>query len=236
MGDANFAVDPLADGKRPFLRFDITPSIELKMPLPGGYSWLVTTEVGGYDCIAKYPQFWPDKAHQSSNYFSIDFVPAGAGYPTSVPVLAALGGRVAEIGINSGNGNYIVIDHDGDGLVSSGFQTRYIHLDDVPRKKPVPPATQGVALIAAVNGVGGDTVTQGDQVGILGQSGLSTGYNLHFGVRYQNNGAATVPELARVLMEGKLLKSYQAECSVNSSSVPTDWIRRYPSTNTATGH
>ena len=47
--------------------------------------------------------------------------------------------------------------------------------------------------------------------------------------------AIQFPELTKVLLEGKLLKSYQTECSVNSSGVPTDWIRRYPSTNTATG-
>lgn len=67
---AEFAADPAADGKRPILQFDITPSIELKMPFPAGYSWLVTTEPGGYDCKGVSP--WPDTAHQGTKYFSLD--------------------------------------------------------------------------------------------------------------------------------------------------------------------
>ncbi len=231
------------DGLRPLLAFDITPSIQLKMPLPGGYSWLLTTEIGGYDCRGKMYSsngtlIWPDSAHQGLNYFSIDLSPTDSGYPTNIPILAAAGGKVIQIGTdqNAQNGYFIVIDHDGDGNANTGIQTRYLHLNDVPRKKPVPPATQGVALIAAVNGVGGDTVAQGDQIGVMGNSGASDGTHLHFGVRYADSGVSTLPELAKVVMEGKILKSYQTECSVDTNGVPLTWIRRYPSTLSPTGN
>ncbi len=149
-------------------------------------------------------------------------------------MLAAAGGKVVFAGQASpevGNGYYVVIDHDGDGVVSTGFQTRYLHLAN-------PPARKNGTLLTV-----GDTVQQGDQIGIMGTTGTlpngqpsSTGVHLHFGVRYQNNGSSTVPELTKVLMEGLLLKSYQTECAVNSSGVPTSRIRYYSSTMTPTGY
>lgn len=227
---ADFANDPQADGKRPILQFDFVPSLDLKMPLPGGYAWLLTNESGGYECTGGAP--WPDTAHQGVNYFSLDVTYSGSGYPTSVPVLAAAGGKVI-IKSNSGdsypNGNYVIIDHDGYGDESTGFQTWYLHLADVPRRK------NGTALQT------GDTINQGDQIGFMGSTGhlngvpTSTGVHLHFGVRYQNSGASTVPEMTKVIMEGSLLKSYQTECSINGSGVPISWIRRYSSSMIPTG-
>ena len=52
---ADYASDPYADGKRPILGLTFTPTIELKMPLPGGYSWLLTNEIGGYECKGESP-------------------------------------------------------------------------------------------------------------------------------------------------------------------------------------
>ncbi len=226
----------VSDGYRPILQFDFTPTLDLKMPLPGGYTWLLTTEVGGYDCLAKDPQYWPDTAHQGSNYFSIDITSTGSGYPTSVPILAAAGGKVVFAGKvdlpdpRAANGYYVIIDHDGDGDSNTGFQTRYLHLANPPARK------NGTLL--AVNNI----VQQGDQIGIMGTTGVlpngqpsSTGVHLHFGVRYQDNGASTVPSLTKVIMEGLLLKSYQTECAVDSTGKPTGWIRRYPSTLSPTG-
>ena len=199
------------------------------MPLPGGYSWLLTTEIGGYDCRGKtYDSngnvIWPDKAHQGLNYFSIDFSPTGSGYSGSIPVLAALGGKVIFAGKfdlpdpRAANGYHVIIDHDGDGISSTGFQTRYLHLADLPKKK------NGTLLIV------GNTVDPGDQIGIMGNTGASDGTHLHFGVRYQDDGSASKSELTNVIMEGLLLKSYQSECQVDASGAPTTWIRRYPST------
>lgn len=56
-------------GGRPILAFSYnqpTGMPDFKMPLPGGYSWIVTEEIGGYDCMGTIP--WPDTFHQNANY------------------------------------------------------------------------------------------------------------------------------------------------------------------------
>lgn len=222
-------------GYGPVLRFDFTPTLELKMPLPGNHQWLVTTEVGGYDCLAKDPQLWPDQYHQdvTGNYFAIDFswrnIPdSGATVYTQtsdIPVLAAAGGIVSSVDYNGTNldvpnGYYVVVDHDYDNNLATGISTRYLHLKN-------PPAV-----------VRGQTVSQGDTLGYMGTTGkdangnpTSTGVHLHFGIRYNNSGHSTIPEIAKVVMDGRLLKGYQTECSVDQYGVPTDQVRYYRSGN-----
>jgi hypothetical protein len=77
--------------------------------------------------------------------------------PTGLPVLAAANGKVVEAGTNnlSGYGNYVLIEH------KYGFRTRYSHLSQI--------------LVSA-----GETVAQGERIGLLGSSGLSTGPHLDF--------------------------------------------------------
>ncbi|MBP9760277.1 MAG: M23 family metallopeptidase, partial [Candidatus Pacebacteria bacterium] len=219
---------------RPMLGFTFTPTLSLKMPLPGGYSWLPSTEVGGYDCLGG-SSYWPDQYHQGENYFSIDFTSQnvlttqqGPTPYTSIntPILAAASGKVLVVGTvkDSDNGYHIVLDHDSDGKSDTGFQTRYLHLRDVPKRK------NGVALKKD------DIVAQGDQIGIMGNTGLyTTGTHLHFGVRYKDKGNLFVNDVAKVVMDGKLLKGYQTECKVNTSGAPQSLRLYYPSANTPTG-
>lgn len=208
------------DGQRPLLGLTFTPTLQLKMPLPGNHSWLVTTEVGGYDCLGHVSDGsndpWPDSAHQGANYFSVDFSWRNVGsggaqaYQESdnIPVLAAADGTATVTLNDPYNGNFVVITHG-----STGFSTRYLHLSSVA--------------------VSNNTyVTQGTVIGHMGNVGASNGKHLHFGVRYNGSGAASVSELAKVLMEDRLLKSYQTECSVNpSTGIPMAKIRYYPSSN-----
>lgn len=247
-----------ADSDRPVLKLEFTPPItmpDFKMPLPGKHKWLVTTEIGGTDCVgpvsadkAKDP--WPDFAHSDpsldpnkratiSNYFSIDFSSdnkpddgatvfkvttdeKGKKIATNIPIIAAANGKVAYIGNDSKlNGNYIVLNHSG-ASDETGFTTRYLHLLDKPARQ------DGTKLKK------GDDVTQGEQIGIMGSTGQSTGAHLHFGVRYkssgdhtESSGDHTVSELSYVLMDGLLLKSFQTECM---NGVP---IRYYHSENRA---
>jgi Peptidase family M23 len=205
-------------GYGPVLRFDFTPTIELKMPLPGNHQWLVTTEPGGWDCTGDYDQY-----HDGTNYFSIDFSwrnvsDSGAVIYTAssnIPVLAASGGKVYQAAYSSSNGYYVVINHNNDGDISTGISTRYLHLKELP-------------LVYA-----GQNVQQGTVLGYMGNTGISYGTHLHFGVRYQNSGSSNTVQLTKVLMDGRLLKGYQTECSVNEIGVPTDWNRYYRSYNTA---
>ena len=83
------------------------------------------------------------------------------GAPIGTPVVAAAGGKVIVAkgsGHNGGYGSYIVINHP------DGSQTQYSHLSKV-----------SVAI--------GDTVSQGEQIGLSGNSGRSTGPHLHYNER-----------------------------------------------------
>lgn len=216
----DYASDPYADSRRPILRLDFTPTLQLKMPLPGNHTWLVTTEVGGYDCKGSYDQY-----HDGSNYFSIDFswknvADSGATAYTetsNIPVIAVAGGMVVFAGTDPNkpdNGYFVVINHSGGIDETTGFTTRYLHL-------------KAGSIIVTQNQI----VQQGDRLGYMGNTGLSFGTHLHFGVRYNNNGSSLVPETAKVVMDNWLLKSFQTECSVDANGVPTDWIRYYRSGN-----
>lgn len=82
---------------------------------------------------------------------------------TGAPVKAADSGYVALASSgawNTGYGNYIIIDH------GNGFTTLYAHLSSVFVKS-------------------GENVTRGEQIGLVGSTGHSTGPHLHFEVRYQ---------------------------------------------------
>lgn len=249
----SYGIDPLADARRPALMLAFTPTLELKMPLPGvlgplKLTWLLTNEIGGYECKGEGGDaYWPDIAHtdsgSSGNYYAIDISwvnKDGNGVPSqygryNTPVLVAAGGKVIDVGggNNPGdlNGFYIVIDHDSDGNIITGFSTRYLHLKQAAAR------ANGTPLAI------GNSVNPGDQIGIVGTTGkyangnpTSTAEHLHFGVRYQNHGYSYIPELAKVVMDGLILKSYQTECAVNGSGVPTSRIRYYNSTNTPTGY
>ncbi|MCW2961810.1 MAG: family metallopeptidase [Thermoleophilia bacterium] len=77
--------------------------------------------------------------------------------PAGTPIKAAAGGKVVESAFHEINGHYVIVDH-GDGL-----STFYGHQSE---------------RIAKV----GDEVKQGDVIGKVGSTGLSTGPHLHFGV------------------------------------------------------
>ncbi len=82
-----------------------------------------------------------------------------ASYRRGVPILAAANGKVIERGYEAmGYGNYIVIRH------AYGFSTKYAHMSRIFVHE-------------------GDTVTQGQRIGTMGNTGLSTGQHLHFEVR-----------------------------------------------------
>lgn len=77
------------------------------------------------------------------------------------PVRAAMDGRVAYIGENRGYGRFILIDHGG------GFQTLYGHLYKWLVERGV-------------------SVRAGQEIGLMGDTGYSTGPHLHFTI-YKNS-------------------------------------------------
>lgn len=85
---------------------------------------------------------------------------------TNSPVYSMLNGVVHSKGTDSGQGNWIIIKDDNSSSSTYGYATLYMHL--------AYPVTLNV----------GDTVIQGQQVGIEGSTGQSTGIHLH--VEMQN--------------------------------------------------
>ena len=73
------------------------------------------------------------------------------------PVRASMAGTVTDTGFNSSYGNYIVISHGG------GFQTLYGHLK---------------GFLVKI----GQDVDQGQQIGLMGSTGYSTGSHTHFSI------------------------------------------------------
>ena len=80
--------------------------------------------------------------------------------PEGTPILAAMSGKIAEVGNNRTYGNYIIINH------GNGYQTVYAHMSKTIAKK-------------------GQWVSQGTKIGLVGSTGYSTGPHLHFMV-YKN--------------------------------------------------
>ena len=79
------------------------------------------------------------------------------GSPYGVQIVAALAGTVKFAGYNSSGGNYIEIDH------GNGYVTKYLHCSKLLVSK-------------------GDTVMQGQVIGLVGSTGISTAPHLHFAV------------------------------------------------------
>ncbi len=83
------------------------------------------------------------------------------GAAIGTPVIAAMSGRVGATGVSPVYGNYVILAHGG------GLQTLYGHLSRI--------------LVSR-----GASVSQGQKIGEVGNSGYSTGSHLHFTV-FRNN-------------------------------------------------
>ena len=151
--------------------------------------WLQSNNVGQIPASAghstKYRFIWPEPKAQISQPFGPSKLwvePAYGGYPhfhTGIdlvepfasPIYAADDGVVALVGnTSSGYGNYVVIAHSG------GLDTLYGHLS--------------TALVKV-----GQSVTQGQVVGLEGSTGNSTGPHLHFELRIKNQPVDPTPYL-----------------------------------------
>ena len=124
------------------------------------------------DLLADLPTVWPvgSGIGRITNYFGPEIHPFTgqwylhkgvdiASYRRGVLINAAANGKVVERMYDAmGFGNYVIIRH------SYGYSTKYAHMDKVYVEE-------------------GDTVTQGQKLGTMGNTGLSTGQHLHFEVR-----------------------------------------------------
>jgi murein DD-endopeptidase MepM/ murein hydrolase activator NlpD len=88
--------------------------------------------------------------------------------PVGTPVLAIGDGRIVKTGYTRGNGNWLRIQHN------SVYATAYLHLSHYGK---------GIKI--------GGYVKQGDIIGYVGSTGLSTGPHLDF--RFYKNGYPVDP-------------------------------------------
>jgi murein DD-endopeptidase MepM/ murein hydrolase activator NlpD len=115
--------------------------------------------------VTEFNSIWPTRGEITTYFGEIDrYSPRGhsgldiAG-PWGTPVLAADMGEVLKAYWNGeGYGGLVIIAHP------SGYETWYGHL-----------ARFGVEA--------GERVTRGEQIGLMGSTGFSTGSHLHFEVR-----------------------------------------------------
>lgn len=99
------------------------------------------------------------------------------GAPSGTPIVAVTDGRVSFAGRHGGHGNYVKLSHDG------GLATGYAHMSRI-----------------AVSA--GSHVRQGQVIGYVGSTGLSTGPHLHFEV--YKNGAAVNPKSVSFITQPQL--------------------------------
>lgn len=100
--------------------------------------------------------------------------------PAGTPILAAGDGRIVEAGLNGGYGRWVKIHHD------NGLATGYAHLSRI---------ASGVRRSARIR--------QGQVIGFVGSSGLSTGPHLHF--ELHRNGQPVNPlDVARASQRQRL--------------------------------
>ncbi|MES2643528.1 MAG: peptidoglycan DD-metalloendopeptidase family protein [Myxococcota bacterium] len=105
-------------------------------------------------------------------HLGVDF-----GAPTGTPVRAVADGVVKIAGRHGGHGNFIELDHEGP------YATSYSHLSSILVKK-------------------GQTVNQGDLIGKVGSTGMSTGPHLHY--QFFVNGQYKNPMTVDLPMTGSL--------------------------------
>jgi len=194
---------------------DVKIREEFKLPLPGGKSWRLTSEVGDKGCYGSIP---PLASHTTVNYHSLDFVGTSAvnGQEFNVPVYASASGTIVHAGPDSawpGNGTHVIINHDNKRR-GEGLETKYLHL------------REGSLAVEKES-----HIRQGQYLGILGKSGSGLGYgnwdeHIHIGFYYENSASENKSILQSLHLEGMKLSEYVATCSGGRSD------RYFPSSNT----
>ena len=119
-----------------------------------------------------------------------------ASLPGPGPVVAAAAGTVAVGWDPGGYGNYVTIEH------GAGVATRYGHLASI---------APGIKT--------GATVWMGQQIGVEGSTGHSTGDHLHFEIRV---GGAAIDPVPFMLSRGAPLTGTAIAPSTPSGTGPTD--------------
>ena len=107
--------------------------------------------------------------------------------PTGTPIRAVADGVVGFVGPKGGNGNLVSIRH------GYGYESGYAHLSRFARGLKV-----------------GQRVEQGQVIGFVGSTGLSTGAHLHFGLKHDGKFVDPLErrEIRRPALKGRQLAAY----------------------------
>lgn len=127
---------------------------------------------------------WHPILHKYRAHLGIDYA-AGIG----TQVKSAGDGRITFVGVKGGYGNTIMVNH------TNGYTTLYAHLNNFAR-----------------NTRSGKNVKKGELIGYVGNTGLSSGPHLHFGL-YRNETAinpSSVIKIEKNGLSGKEMKDFQA--------------------------
>ncbi len=126
---------------------------------------------------------WHPVLHRYRAHLGVDF-----GARRGTPVMAAGKGRVVFVGRKGGYGKVVMIYH------GSGYKTLYAHLQGFRKGLRV-----------------GTRVRQGEIIGYVGNTGLSTGPHLHFGL--YKNGRPINPlravKITSAALKGEKLQEFQ---------------------------
>ena len=237
------------------LTFDDPTPLDIKMPLAGGQSYLLTTEAGGRDC--KYDSLafsaWAKPGNtqltktQQQNFLACEVDPAHSDYTGPVSTSATCEGQALAGGLGTffsldftsqSNGTvYVVAPVDArvtDRASNDPKRGTYVNLS-FPTSGP----NQGryeihmlhlASIDAKLPAKGSPAIVPlGTKIGVMGSSGASTGNHLHISFLYNGLGTSNVEQLTKLRMEGLLLKQYQTECT--GTGPQTTRIKSYPSTN-----
>lgn len=99
--------------------------------------------------------------HRMKGHFGTDYAA-----PAGTPIRTTAAGTVIEAGYGSGNGNYVKVRHNNT------YTTQYLHMQKILVKK-------------------GQSVSQGQVIGLVGSTGLATGPHVCY--RFWKNGVQVDP-------------------------------------------
>ncbi|GAA0614529.1 M23 family metallopeptidase [Kribbella sandramycini] len=108
-------------------------------------------------------QRWTYSHHSQEVRRALDFIRSDGGTTNGTPVLASAGGTAYRFSQPGGAGNYIAVEHGG------GWKTYYFHL-------------------SAYSVANGQAVSQGQQIGVTGSTGASSGPHIHYEQLYNGVG------------------------------------------------
>ena len=147
-------------------------------------SFLLQRPISGARITSRFTlKRWHPILHRYRAHLGVDF-----GARRGTPIHAAGDGTVIFVGRKGGYGNVVIIAHRG------GYKTLYAHMSRFRK---------GIRV--------GKHVKQGQIIGYVGSTGLSTGPHLHFGL-YKNNrpiDPLRVVRIAKSRLRGKELESFK---------------------------